>query len=280
MIVFILSEIISLLVLFVSGKGVYDTFKYKETKPFTTIEGNVVQFVSYGIYRNNPEAFVAEGVGWDIVTVFIAIIALFVAFFNFQNNLKSKYILLGILAYYVYQFMAYSFCWYLNSFFLFYVFIYSASFFVIVKIITETSVDSLLLPFKSVSDFPSTLLAIVFIVMGVFLFLSWTKMFADTRFGERPPQTLGVNTLIIQSMDLGIIVPTCVFLGIFLLKESVVAQLISCIVLVKFLIMTCAILAMGVLVLVNGHPFDKGYLMFVLMLIFVSYLNYKVFSLI
>ena len=82
------------------------------TTEFVTVRGEVVQVVSEGIYRFNAEGIVAEGVGWDLVTLFVIVPATLVSLaLMWRGSLRATLVTAGLLAYFCYQSAEYAVFW-------------------------------------------------------------------------------------------------------------------------------------------------------------------------
>ena len=70
------------------------------TESATSIRGESYEYVTNGVYAYNAERVVAEGVGWDIFTLFVVVPGLFfAAWLVAKGLLKGRLFALGLLAY-------------------------------------------------------------------------------------------------------------------------------------------------------------------------------------
>ena len=70
---------------------------------YVSPRGDTTRVLTEGIYKHNPDWFVAEGIAWDYVTFFFAIpMTLIGLFFYMRGNIKGAIILIGMLTYFAY----------------------------------------------------------------------------------------------------------------------------------------------------------------------------------
>jgi hypothetical protein len=94
--------IITLLVMVTAIVGVFFRGNMAATE-VQSVRGEEFRMITDGIYRYNSERMVAEGVGWDIFTLFIACpVVLILVPFIFNGSDKAKVLSIGILAYFFY----------------------------------------------------------------------------------------------------------------------------------------------------------------------------------
>ena len=96
------------------------------------------------MYAYNAERVVAEGVGWDIFTLFVVVPGLFVAaWLVARGSLRGRLFALGLLAYTFYQYLMYAMTWALGPLFPLWIALYAASLAGIVWIVVDVSVSEL-----------------------------------------------------------------------------------------------------------------------------------------
>jgi hypothetical protein len=79
------------------------------TVTVTTVRGDVVEILTGGIYRYNGEAVAAEGIGWDLVTLLGVVPAFAVAIPAFaRGSTRATLLVMGLLAYTLYQYAEYA----------------------------------------------------------------------------------------------------------------------------------------------------------------------------
>ena len=218
----------------------------ESTFTFMTARGETLEFQSEGVYRYNPRWFVAEGIGWDIATLVVGIPVLLISLVLFlRESLRGGVVLGGMLAYFAYQYLMYVTGWTYNNLFLLYVALYSLPIVALILVIQEIGVGTLA---RRVSEkSPVKGLAGFMFASAGFLLLMWLgKIVPALMRGETPEMLRGVNTLIAQALDLGIIVPFTLAAGILLLRRNAWGYLLASVGIVKLVMMALAIIAMVV----------------------------------
>lgn len=211
---------------------------------FKSLYGQNVQIYGKGLYKNDSISLASQAVSQDIVTLFLGVPLLLVSLhLARKGSLKGKLLLAGTLGYFLYAYVSYSFLSMYNSFFLIYVLLMSLSFFAFTM--TMMSFDhqnmksyfSSKLPVKFVGGF----LIFVAAVVG----LMWIgKIIPPLIRGAFPLELEHYNTLVIQALDLGFVVPTAILSGILLIKRSSFGYLLSSVIIIKEITMLSAITAM------------------------------------
>jgi len=84
--------------------------------------GERYQMIVSGVYRYNAQRVVAEGIGWDVFTLFAAVPALLLCLIWLaRGTLRARLFALGVLAYLFYQYLMYSVTWAFGPLFLLFV---------------------------------------------------------------------------------------------------------------------------------------------------------------
>ena len=258
----ILTLIIIVLALIATVAGIFYN-KDGKTSDFATIRGEHIKVRATGIYKHNPEWFATEGIAWDIITLFVGIPLLILSLILFnRNSMRGMVLFTGTLAYFFYQYIMWSTGLAYNQFFLIYTALYSLSLITLILTIKYIDIDD----FKGclTERFPRKTLSVFLIAIGVFLLLLWLgKIIPSIKDNTIPKEFIGVNTLIVQALDLGIIVPFTFFAGMLLYKKNVWGYFLASIGVMKFLTMSLAIMAM-----IIGKALTDGSLNMVELIIF------------
>ena len=116
----ILSATASAIGVFARGSGA--------SAPGTSIRGEQFSYATDGVYAWNAVRAVAEGVGWDALTLFVAAPALLVAaVFIARGSVRGRLAAMGILGYFAYQYLMYAVFWALGPLFPLFVLLYPLS---------------------------------------------------------------------------------------------------------------------------------------------------------
>lgn len=224
------------------------------TETVVSVRGETYELVTTGIYAWSSQRMVAEGVGWDVVTLLLAVPALLVASRGvLRGSLRWRLVAVGLLAYLWYQYLMYAMAWAIGPLFLPFVALFALSAAGIAWVVA--SIDVSALP-RHVSDrFPRRSMVAFCGFMALLLFGMWLPLIAAVLRGEYDGALLGQTTLVVQGMDLGIVVPLAVATAVLLVRRSAAGLLLATALAVKGLAMAVAIFAMLVSAwIVEGAP--------------------------
>jgi hypothetical protein len=213
------------------------------TQPFTTVRGDVVDSLIGGTYRFNGKAIAAEGVGWDIVTLFLVVPALLVVLPAIaRGSLRASLFATGILAYFLYQYGEYSTFLAYGPLFVVYVAIVALSVSGLGLLIGGMDVRSL--PGHFSPAFPRRAVTAFGLYMAFLLAMLWLPLLARTFAATQVPQLEGGTTLVVQAFDLGLLVPLGLFTAATVWRRLDVGFLLASVVVVKGMAMGAGIAAM------------------------------------
>jgi hypothetical protein len=224
------------------------------TATVVSLRGETYELVTSGIYTWSSQRMVAEGVGWDVVTLLLAVPALLVASRGvLRGSLRWRLVAVGLLAYVWYQYLMYAMAWAIGPLFLPFVVIFAASAAGIAWLVASIDVGTLT---RHVSDgFPRRSMVafcgfIVLLLLGM-----WLPLIAAVLRGEYDGALNGQTTLVVQGLDLGVVVPIAIATAVLLVRRSAAGLLLATALAVKGLAMAVAIFAMLVSAwLVEGTP--------------------------
>jgi hypothetical protein len=187
-----------------------------------------------------------------MVTLFIAVPLLAVASLLYRRaSLRSKVLLSGTLAYFLYTYTSLAMLAAYNELFLLYVALFSMSLFAFVMTVGEIDIASL--PSHFSERFPRRSTAGFAFFLGAVLALMWLgRIIPALLSGATPFGLESYTTLVIQVLDLGVIVPTAIVAGVLLLKEAPFGYLLSSVILVKGFSMGAAVSAMVLMQMLAG----------------------------
>lgn len=225
------------------------------TEHGVSIRGEEFEYATDGVYAYNAERVVAEGVGWDALTLFAAVPALLVCVpFVARGSLRARLAAAGILGYFVYQYLMYAVFWALGPLFPAFIMLYPVSFIGVVWIVATLDIRSL--PARFSEKFPRKSIAIFSGVMGLQLIAMWVPRIATGLSGDLAGAgLLGTPTLAVQALDLGIIVPLALATAVLAWQRKPVGYLLAAVFSVKGVTMAGAIVAMLISAwIVEGTP--------------------------
>lgn len=213
------------------------------TSEFVTVRGEVVPVVTEGIYRFNSEGIVAEGVGWDIVTLFVVVPAALVALaLMWRGSLRATLVTAGLLAYFVYQSFEYAVFWAYGALYPLYVAELALSVSALALLVYGLDLDAL--AGRVNGRFPRRAITGYAVFIVVVLAGLWLPVLGGTLGGEVTDELEGASTLVVPAFDLGLLVPLAIFTALATWRRLPVGYLLGTVVLVKGASMALAIAAM------------------------------------
>lgn len=210
------------------------------------LHGQAVKIYGKGLYQNDSVTAAAQAIPQDIVTMVIGIPLLLISLFLARKGLlKGRLLLAGTLAYFTYTYVSYTFILMYNQLFIMDVLLMSASLYAF--ILTMMSFDVQVLSKCFSEKLPVKYLGISTIFFISAIGLMWLKMILQPLFGGTFPAELEhYNTLVIQAMDLGIVLPAGILSGILIIKRKPFGYLLSSVITIKAITMVSAMTAMTI----------------------------------
>lgn len=211
-----------------------------------SIRGEHYSYATTGVYAHNAVRVVAEGVGWDAVTLFFAVPALLVAaWFVARGSLRGRLVAIGILGYFTYQYLMYSVFWALGPLFPLFVLLFPLSITGIVWILSRTDLTELAA--RIGIGFPRRTLVAFGVAIALLLVAMWVPRIATGLAGDLAGAgLLGTPTLSVQALDLGLVAPLSLATAGLVARRHRVGYLLAALFSVKAVTMAGAIVAMGV----------------------------------
>ena len=181
---------------FARGDGTYVTVE--------SVRGEAYEMATTGVYANNALQVVAEGVGWDVFTLVIAVPAMLVAaLLAWRGSFRGTVLAAGILGYFVYMYLEYAVTWAFGPLFPLFVGILALSVMGLVGIATLLAGEPLATRFDE--RFPRRAWVFLSIGMSLMLVVMWAGRIAQGLAGT--PELHGETTMTVQALDLGLMVP-------------------------------------------------------------------------
>jgi hypothetical protein len=212
----------------------------------TSVRGERYEYAATGVYAYNSVRIVAEGIGWDYATLFLAVPAMVAASAAVaRGSLRGTLLALGLLAYFFYQYLEYATFWALGPLFPLFIAVFAASLGGIVLLASKLDLSVLGARVRSGRrGFPFRGMAILCLAMSAVLLLMWIPRIAAALSGQVQGILLGTATLVVQAYDLGLVVPLLLVTAAAALGKKPVAYILCPVVAVKAVAMGSAILAM------------------------------------
>ena len=210
-----------------------------------SVRGVPYEVAANGVYANNAQQVVAEGVGWDLFTLVVIVPAvLLAALFVARGSFRGQLLATGLLGYLFYMYFEYSVTWAFGPLFVLHVAIAAFSLGGMVWLVSELAPVAASL--EVASGFPSRAWAALALAMAGLLGLMWAGRIFQALGSVADADSLlaGGTTLTVQAIDLVLVLPTLVISAIAALRRSVVGELTAAVVVVIFVAMAAAIDAM------------------------------------
>jgi len=218
-------------------------------------------------YAELTVSFTAQGIGQDIVNLFIiSPLLLISSILYYKGNRKCMFIWGGLLVYIFYAYVIYCFALPFNSLFLVYCAVlgfsfYSLTYFLLTNInepIKEWYKNNV--PIKTVSRF--------FIIIAFLFYFVWLKEIIPSLITGETTQSVienGFLTNPIHVLDIAFFLPALLITAILLLKDNKYGLLLAPILLAFTIFMALAIIGMVFVMVLSGIPTDMS-----LMVIFIA----------
>ncbi len=214
------------------------------TAQATSILGEAFTYVTDGVYANNAVRVVAEGVGWDALTLFLAAPALVVAaWFVARGSVRGRLAALGLLGYLAYQYLMYAMFWAIGPLFPLFVLLYPSALLGVAWLVA--TIDARDLERGVRPGFPRRTLAGFAAVMSLLLVAMWVPRIVAGIAGDPVgANLLGTPTLTVQALDLGLVVPLSLATAVLVWRRHRAGFVLGALFTVKAVTMAGAIVAM------------------------------------
>ena len=214
------------------------------TEPFTTVRGETVDVVTTGIYAWNSLPVVSEGVGWDIVTLVLVVPAALIALPAFRRgSLRASLLVLGLLAYFLYQYAEYAMFWAVGPLYPVHLLTFALALSALVAL--GSRIDLADLTEHLAETFPRRGVTALGILVVVILGGLWLPVIGRVVLGGEVAGNLdGAVTLVVPAFDLGILVPFGVFTAVAAWRRLPIGYVLGAVLVVKAIAMPIAIVAM------------------------------------
>ena len=204
----------------------------------TSARGETYEMATEGVYAFNAMRLVAEGVGWDVFTLAVAVPALLVAsVWVARGSFRGRLVAAGLLGYFAYMYLEYAVTWAFGPLFPLFIAIYAASLVDMVWIGADLAWR--VWRIGSTRRFPRRSWAALSLGMAFLLTVLWVGRIVEGLIG---PVTLhGETTMTVQALDLGLIVPLAVGTAILGLRRHPAGMAAATAFAVTFVAMCAAI---------------------------------------
>jgi hypothetical protein len=201
------------------------------------------------IFKDENPSFATQAVGQDFVTLFLAVpLFLLCTYWAAKGSLRARLAWLGILFYFVYTYLMCAVFTVFNALFLVYVAAYSLA--LITLIAGAAGLDLNQVKGIFTERTPRRTVGIYSIVMGSALGLVWVKSVIEAMISRETSFLFKQQTsqsLVVQAMDLGLVVPLALIGGVLLLRRRPVGYLLASIMMMKVVTLLTAVWMMAIL---------------------------------
>lgn len=226
------------------GPGGYD---------YMSIRGKQIPIYGKGLYRDMSSDVAIQGIAQDYVTLFIAVPLLLTAwYFSRKNSLKWRFILAGILNYFLVTYLMYLGIAMYNAMFLTYVILAGTSFFAFA--ITLISFETSTLPLHFEKSTPVKLTGGFLIFNSIIIGLLWLGVVLPPILDGTiiPDAVQHYTTLTVQGLDLAIFLPVSFVSGYLLINRKPIGFLLGTTTLIFLPLLMTALLAKIIAMAVSG----------------------------
>jgi len=253
-----LVPLIAVLALVTAGAGL---FSQNGSSPyaFTTLFGETVQIYGQGVYDHDTVFNTGASQGADAVAL-LALPLLFISFmFYRRGSLRGGFLLVSVLAYYLYYGASLGLVVAYNNLYLVYLGLFSASFFAFV--IALTTIDLPSLPARFSPRLPLRGMAIFMFVVGIGVAFIWLSDVINALTTNGVPQALGSHiALVTYTLDVGIIAPACILSGSLILRRAPLGYLLTGLMTILLALIGAMVIGQTVMQLNLGLQFSTGQL--------------------
>ena len=167
------------------------------------------------------------GTPWDFVRLFVGIPVLVASFVIYlRGSLRGTVVFIGSLASFLYQYLLWTFDWAYNAYFLVYVSVFTLSLCTLGMVLAGTDLSRVRAEMSE--RFPVvTAASFSFAVGGLLLFKCLGEIVPSIGTSAMPAAATGYYTMVDQVLDLGLLVPLFILVGILLLKRNTLGYLLS-----------------------------------------------------
>lgn len=185
---------------------------------FTNVFGQTIEIYGRGIYHRDPTFNAGIFIGTDLIALIALPVLIYAMILYRRGSLRGRFLLLGMLVYFLYYGVSLAIGSMYNSIFLVYIALFSASLFA--TILVFSSIDTASLPARVSPRMPHRGIAIFLIIAGVSVSLIWLLDIITSLLTGQAPANMGTYTTnITDVLDIGVITPSCVIAGILLLRR-------------------------------------------------------------
>lgn len=223
-----------------------------------SIHGDAVLIYGHGLYRFDNLITAAGFRGVDLVTLVVGVPLLGVGIVGYQRgSLRGGLLLLGALAFFLYNSASLALGAAYNELFLVYVALLGCS--LAGLVLTVRAIDATVLDARIADGFPRrATAAFLFVLTGVFVVV-WLVPAVAALVSAAPPPFLDTYTTVVTwVLDLGVVMPASLAAGVLLLRREPAGYLVAAPILIITLMLGPALTSMTIAQLWSGISFTPA----------------------
>lgn len=193
-----------------------------------TVRGESVTVYGKGLYRHMSIDVAPQGIAQDYVTLFTGVPFLILSLFMARTgSLKGRFLLAGVLGYFLVTYLFYTVMGMYNELFLLYVLLLSASFFAFALTMISFEVERL--PEHFNPDTPVKITGGFLIFNSIAIAIMWLEIIIAPLLDGSiiPKEVEHYTTLIVQGLDLALLLPLSFLSGLLFLKKKPLGYLLA-----------------------------------------------------
>lgn len=224
-------------------------------------------------YSRDSASLGAQGVGQDLVDLFVGVPMLLISFYYAAKGSRLFTLIYGgTLFYIMYSFIIYCFGINFNQFFLFYCLTLSLSLYSFILLFSDLRGQKVEEWFE---DAPVKLVSVYMIVVAIIFYILWLKSIVPAIIHNEVPKDVSDYNLLVSPVhviDLVFALPGLIIGAVLIRKKQTLGYIIASFALVFMVLLTLALAAMVLLLVLRGisEDFTVAFVFGVLSLISVS----------
>mgnify|MGYP000074028128 CR=1 FL=1 len=220
---------------------------------YQSIRGRTVTIHGDGLYRHMSSDVAIQGIAQDYVTLFIAVpLLLTTLIFSMKRSLRARFLLAGILNYFLVTYLFYLEIAMYNEMFLAYVILTGTSFFAFFILLLTFDIQKIPVLFNA--NIPVKFIGGFLISNSIIIAMLWLSVVLPPLIDGSviPDAVQHYTTLTVQGLDLAIFLPISFVSGFLLIKKKPFGYLMSTVTLVFLPLLMTALTAKIIAMALTG----------------------------
>ena len=220
----------------------------------TSVRGETYDIATAGVYAWNAQRVVAEGVGWDLFTLLVAVPAMVAAAaLVARGSVRGRLAAAGLYGYFLYLYLEYAVTWAFGPLFLAFIGTFILAFVGLGLVAADIARDGVVDRFGP--GYPTRAWPALLVAMSLVLVLLWSARIVQGLTAGVDGVLLGETTMTVQALDLALVVPISLAVATGVWRRRGLALAIGAAYAVTFTTMAAAIVSMLLSAsIVNGEP--------------------------